>query len=367
MQAIKRYPSISIGGVEVGDNLSPAFIAELGNCYEGSLDVAFSIIRAAKEAGAQLSKLECFLPEEVYRMQAIENQYVEYATAQGPIREKHTDLLSRKHLHPDEYAKIIQFSNSISLPCFATVYDLDMLARVVSYGAVAIKISSPNIVHLPLIAAAAKTGLPVVIDTNFALLKQVAEAVYAARSAGGKEILIMHNTPGRPSPAKNQNLRIIETYKNVLRVPVGFTCHYRGEDMLYAVSALNADAIEKPISRDPEKGDLEHYYSLAVDDMRTVIKKCDSIWTALGKDVLEPEDVPKYIADRMSPCAKRDIHKGEMLNLENVTFKRPCRDITGDSWQVFDGKRVARDIKKDELIQYGHIELNIEEDTADCH
>ena len=40
---------IEIAGVRIGDSYQPAIIAELGNCYEESVDVAFEIIRAAKE------------------------------------------------------------------------------------------------------------------------------------------------------------------------------------------------------------------------------------------------------------------------------------------------------------------------------
>ena len=60
--------SVKVGKLELGEGQELLFVAELGTCYDGDVETAKLLLRKASEAGAQLAKLECFIPEDVYRL-----------------------------------------------------------------------------------------------------------------------------------------------------------------------------------------------------------------------------------------------------------------------------------------------------------
>ena len=49
----------------IGDGYPPYFIAELGTCHEGRVDIAKQLCRAAKEAGVDCIKTEMFQREDI--------------------------------------------------------------------------------------------------------------------------------------------------------------------------------------------------------------------------------------------------------------------------------------------------------------
>ena len=54
---------------------------------------------------------------------------------------------------------------------------------------------------------------------------------------------------------------------------------------------------------------------------------------------------------RKSIVAKKDIKRGELLSVENITTKRPGTGISPMQWYEVLGTRAVRDFKEDELIE----------------
>ena len=359
---MKPMAVMQVEDITIGDGHEVVFIAEIGANYEQDIEVAKLLLQKAKDAGAKLAKMECFRTEDVYRLKAMEGVNYSYATAHGECTEDWISHVAPKSMSMDEYAEIISYSISIGLPIFASVYDMEMMEKMVDLDVCAVKIASCNVVNLALIEHAGKLKIPVFMDTNHSLLDHIARAVLTARKAGVENFLLMHNPIGkRPTPPEKHNFLVMKSYHDIFNVPIGFSCHYRGEEMMYAAIALGTHAIEKPVSRDPDIADSDYVFSLQVDDLAEVVTRCVNVWKSRGKGLLEPCDVPEYHTERLSPCARRKISKGETLSLVNVTFKRPSGSITADYWRQMEGKTVRMDIEPDELIQWGHLEIDPEE------
>ncbi len=351
--------SVKVGKLELGEGQELLFVAELGTCYDGDVETAKLLLRKASEAGAQLAKLECFIPEDVYRLKEMARATITFATADGPTESDYLTHLRTKVMSLSQYEEIFRYSAEIGLPCFATVYDLEMMRRIKSFGAVAAKIASCNAIHLPLIEEAGKLELPLFLDTNHSLLDTLAQAVYTAEGASVPGMILMHNPIGpRPTPPELHHFLVMQSYKEIFDIPVGFTCHYRGDEMMIAAAALGANVIEKPISLDPETRDNEYVYSIQIDKFKDVIRQCRNASLARGKARLDQTDMPQFVLERMSPCANTEIRKGERLSLANVSFKRPCSEITPEFWRQMANRRVQVDLEPDQLIEWGHLECD---------
>ena len=57
-------PVLSIAGRKVGLNFKPLIIPEMGVNHGGSLEVAFKIVDAAKNCGAEIIKHQTILPND---------------------------------------------------------------------------------------------------------------------------------------------------------------------------------------------------------------------------------------------------------------------------------------------------------------
>ena len=350
--------NIQVGGIKIGEGNELVFIAEIGTNYEEDVNVAKELLIHSKKCGAKMAKMECFKTGDVYRIKDMIGKKYRYATAKGEQTEDWMSHVVPKCMDIKVYEEIIDYSKSIDLPIFASVYDIEMMDKVVEMGCCAVKIASCNVIHLPLIEHAGKLNIPIFLDTNLSLFHHISQAVITAKKSGVENLILMHNPIGsRPTPPENHNFRAMQLYHDVFDVPVGFACHYRGDEMMYAAVAMGAHAIEKPVSRDPDRIDSEYVFSTHMSDLKDIICKCENVLKARGKSMLEPGDVPEFHIERMSPCAKRKILKGEKLTLENVAFKRPCGSITTDLWYQMEGKIVRVDIEPDDLIQWGHLEI----------
>ena len=75
-------------------------------------------------------------------------------------RENYWSLLRRLSLSRSEIAELFQLAHNEGMAIFGTAFDLDTVKFLVDQGSCAIKLSSGEITHEPLLAEAARSGLP---------------------------------------------------------------------------------------------------------------------------------------------------------------------------------------------------------------
>ena len=83
-----------------------------------------------------------------------------------------------------------------------------------------------------------------------------------------------------------------------------------------------------------------------------MVKAIRNIELALGDGIKKPSPSESSNIEivRKSIVAKKDIKKGQMLSLENVTVKRPGIGINPMRWDEIVGTVATKDYKEDDLI-----------------
>lgn len=345
--------TVKIWDKQIGDGFRPYFVAELGTCHQGSVEIAKKNVTAAVKAGADCIKTETFYETEVFDSSAKKNFHIRGKQYSLPLIEH----MRACQLTLDEHHEIKNFCDEMNVPFMATAHDRERVDFLVDIGAVAVKIASPDIVHYPLIEYAAKSGLVLLLDTGGAYQHEVEMAVKAARDAGCTQLIVNHNPDGHPAPANKHNLRIIQRYKELFDIPIGISDHYDGYEMVYTAATIGANLIEKPISQDRFIEECEHIWAISVKDLDEVITKMHLAYDALG-DKQRPMEAGFRPASphRVALLANKNLSAGDIISEDNIVFGKPRLGIGVENWHLVKGKQLKQAKTKHAYILWEDIE-----------
>lgn len=334
------------------------FMAEIGTFFNQDIRMAEDMVRRIREIAKSAGTIPVILKGEVLHSAEIcldDDTMETYQSKRGDRKqERYRDLISRKVVNAEDYRKLFTLCRGYGLPVVLSVYDFEGADFAKDVGAVAIKIASSNIVHIPLIRYVGRLGLPVLIDTGRASLAEVDTAVRTARDAGCSQIIIEHSPDGHPAPPENHNMLLLRTYAQTFGVPVGLSDHHNGEEMLYLAIGLGAALLEKNVSFTPDALDQDLAFSMALDELGNVLRRVRNCWVGLGRSYRDPANTKGLIStsSRMGLVAKRPLGAGERLSPENVNFSFPCLGIGVQYFDQVSGWVVRNNIPQGGVIRW---------------
>lgn len=151
---------ITIGPLSVGHGYPCRFVAELSNNHNGSLATALRLIRAAKAAGADAVKIQCYTADELVALRG-DGSAPEPWGAQGwSMRTLYDHAATPIAWMPD----LFQAAQTAGIPLFASVFGLASLAVMERCGCPAYKIARLDNHAASLLAAVRATGKPVIVS-----------------------------------------------------------------------------------------------------------------------------------------------------------------------------------------------------------
>lgn len=343
--------TVHIGKVPVGDEHPVVLVAEVGTYFNQDIGLARDYLQKVAAAGVPVFKTEILHNPDVCLRASGLNITFNHAT--GKQVESYRALIERKTVSLSDYAKLFAECRALDIPFVASVYDFEGVDFFVREGGAALKIARHNMAHLPLIEFCAKQGLPVIFDAGLVYLDELARAVRIAQAEGAP--VIIHHHPGpNPTPAEKQNLRVIQTWKQTFDVPVGISCHYRGDEILYAAVGLGVNVIEKGVVDDNTRVEQDVVSAINLSDLREFNQKLLNCSAALGARLpVIPE--PRDLNTRKGLVALRDIAGGEPLTLDNCGFAWPPLGVKSEDWSLVSGRLAGRSVAAGEAIRWEDI------------
>lgn len=343
--------SIRFGSREIGDGFPPLFVAELGTCHNGSVEVAKVNATAAVAAGADCVKTELFYETEIAHPSARKTY---------EIRGRHYECSLIDHMREcqltlPQHREIKEHVDTLGVPFMATAHDFERVDFMVDIGAEAVKIASPDIVHVPLIRYAAKSGLTLFLDTGGAYQHEVEMAVRIARDAGCERLVVNHNPAGHPAPAERHDLRIIQRFKELFGCPVGIADHYDGYEMAPLAVAVGANVVEKPVSEDRFIEKCEHIWAVSRADLPAFVASLRTAWLALGHTERQGTGLRMESPHRVALVANRKLAAGEAISLDTVRFGKPRLGIGVEHWDLVEGWHLLRPLEEGAYVQWTDI------------
>ncbi|WP_127472841.1 N-acetylneuraminate synthase [Microbacterium sulfonylureivorans] len=356
-------------------------IAEAGVNHNGSLETAKELVDLAVSAGADAVKFQTFSADSLALESAALADYQRQSA--DDARSQH-DMLRQLELSHDEFRALRDHCESRGIRFLSTAFDLQGLDFLVTeLGIPLVKIASGDLTFAPLLVAAGRTGLPVILSTGMADLSEIARALRfiaaglaQANGLWGRadrltpelldrcwerrnesvdfaaHVTIFHCTTQYPAADENLDLRALQTIAATFGHRVGYSDHSLGSLASVLAVGLGAVAVEKHFTFDTEAEGPDHAASLGPDALRDYVADLRRVPTMLGSDEkrCQPVEAPTRAVVRRSLVAARDIPAGAVFGEDDLVCFRPASGRSAfDFWEVV-GSEASRAYSRGDLI-----------------
>jgi len=309
--------SITINGVRLDDPQRPYIIAEASGNHHQDYTSAELLVRVAASAGADAVKFQTFTPEEICADVPIlfghDAAHDAWCQRLGVTRMR--ELFAKGGLPRAWHASLRDLAASLGLAFLSTPFSVDAARFLVNeIGVPALKIASGDLTYTPLLAYAARTGLPVILSTGGATMPEVRTACNVFWEADAGHIVVLHCVSVYPCDDALVNIAAVRGLRKVLCLPVGFSDHTLSVDLIPSLAvALGATVLEKHLRLDHDTTSVDAAHALTPTQFRQYVEAArrtpavlghgwkepqeeerhDRLWSRRGKDGLRPTDAAR--------------------------------------------------------------------------
>ncbi|WEK62686.1 MAG: N-acetylneuraminate synthase family protein [Candidatus Microbacterium colombiense] len=356
-------------------------IAEAGVNHNGSLDTAIELVDLAASAGADAVKFQTFSADNLALESAALADY--QRTSAEDERSQH-DLLRNLELTHDQFRVLRDRCSAQGIQFLSTAFDVVGLEFLVTeLGIPTVKVASGDLTFAPLLVAAGRTGLPVILSTGMAEMSEIARAlrflaagVLQAKGAldrtvrltdavldtawqrrndhvvFAQHVTILHCTTEYPAADEHLNLRAMQTIGTTFGHRVGYSDHSLGSLASVLAVGLGAVVVEKHFTFDVDAEGPDHAASLDPQGLHDYVADLRRVPVMLGsvEKRCQPVEEGNRAVVRRSLVAATDIDAGAVITEGDVACFRPATGRTSfDYWEVV-GSPASRSYRRGDLI-----------------
>ena len=331
-------------------------IAEMAWAHDGSVDKAISIMKAAKDAGADAIG--------IHITELADYMVPYYGSGEGRVSagKEHLEVykyLDDINLTQDDWRKFTAASRDVGIKLCVMPNDAVSLAFAdKDLNADILALTAASFVEPDFVEACAKTGRTTVFRVGGATLGEIESTLHLWRSCGGGEPILLHGFQNYPTKLEETNIRQLESLCNIFSVQVGLADHIDGADPIaqsvpMLALAFGASYIEKHITWDrAEKGE-DFEAALNPSDFRNFVNNIKAAEIALGGRDWAPlsEAAMSYRSvTRKRLVAARDLEPGLILERADILFKRSDYGANGEQMGLIIGRELKHALKVDDGI-----------------
>jgi pseudaminic acid synthase len=338
---------ITIAGRPIGPGQPTFIVAELSANHRHDLNIALTLVAEAARAGADAIKLQTYTPDTMTL-----NLDAPAFRIEGGMWGGRTlyELYREAHMPWSWHADLKKAAEDAGVIWFSTPFDASAIEFLETLGAPAYKIASFELVDLPLLEAAARTGKPVIISTGLGSQDEVAEAVETVRRSGSGGVALLKCTSAYPAEPPDLNLAAIPALRGTFGVDVGLSDHTRGATAAIAAVALGACIIEKHFTLDRSAGGPDAAFSAEPAEFADLVARVRETEAAIGSgSTAAPATTEREqpnLAFRRSIFVVADMAKGDAFTAQTIRCIRPSSGLKPRFWRDVIGRRAARPIAR---------------------
>lgn len=292
----------------------PLIIAELSANSNGSVERAILLVDAAKDASADLVKLQAYSANSI----TIDHDGPGFIIKEGVwAGRKLIDLYYEAETSPEIIEAVFAHCKTLGIGCFASVFDKHAVDFIATFDPPFYKIASFEVTDTPLIKYAASKGKPLILSTGMANNQEIGEALDAANSS---RTTLLHCISSYPTEALDYNLGRMQFLADRFKVPIGLSDHSLSTTLPAVAIALGATVIEKHLTLSRADGGPDSSFSLEPHEFKVMVTACREARAVMNI----PKNIPEPHRDlRRSLYVVKDIAADEQFTEANVRSIRP--------------------------------------------
>lgn len=354
-------------------------IAEAGVNHDSDFRKALQLIDIAAEAKADAVKFQLFSPQLLVTNQAPTAAYQAKNLNDTAISQQ--SMLEKLAISQEDMRSLARHCEKRGIDFLCTPFDHESLDFLATHTPMRyLKLASGEITNGPLLVAAARKNMPIILSTGMSNLEEIAVALgilhFGYTHAAGApdtlkpatkdqlealqdKVVILHCVSQYPAPIHTINLKAMDTLKGAFGLPTGLSDHSLGVTMPIAAVARGAAVIEKHFTYDTRATGPDHAASLTPEGLSLMVSSIREVETGLGngEKTCQPEEKATLSVIRRSVVAANAIRKGEVFTEANMACKRPASgEIPPNNlWKLL-GKQAKHDYAADDFIRSSELE-----------
>ncbi len=340
----------------VFDYCEPYIIAEIGANHNGDMQLAKQMIKSAVDCGADAVKFQSWTPTSL-----ISTEEYQRNTKYNDSPKKHfgslLEMVEKYYLREEQHYELKEYCDSLNVDFASSPFSSPEVDLLDSVGVPFHKVASMDLVNIPLLKHIASKNKPIVLSTGMGTLAEIEKAIATIEKEGNSQIVLLHCISIYPPAYEDINLNNIITLRNAFGYPVGFSDHTIGTSIPLASVALGACIIEKHFTLDKDLPGWDHLISGDPKELSEICREAKNVSKSLGsfKRIVSEAEEEKKVKFRRSIVVTKNLKKGHVLTMEDLTSKRPGTSISPEYTDMVIGKELTRDIAVDELVEWSDL------------
>ena len=320
-------------------------IAELAQGFEGNLNQAKILLKAASSSGADIAKLQL-----VYADELATSDYIHYK------------LFKSLEMSDNEWKDLYDYSRELKIELNFDIFGKKSLKLSEKLGIKGIKLHGTDITNIGLLREVAKSKIKnIYLGAGGSNLDEIKLAISILKN---KNIILLLGFQSYPTPDCDNQISRVAYLKNILvnsNIEIGFADHANPNSSLsIALAAIAVGAgstvIEKHLTLGKVMKLEDHESALNPDEFSNFTKTIKLCFKALGSistsndfNMSKSEKSYRKMI-RRHVTSSRDIKKGTVLSAEDLVLKRTSSEIFIHDINTVLNKTVSENITKNNAI-----------------
>lgn len=351
-------PCFIIAEAGVNHVLEPEDLQKVGAA--SPLEVAFKLIDAAAEAGADAVKFQSFTAEGLQYKGTKKPEY-QLATSGSDEELNYFDMIQKLETSKDDQIKIAEYCKEKGIIFLSTPYDnesADFLADTINVPI--FKLASIELNNHLFLRYVASKGKPLIQSTGLGNMDDVRKVVSIARRDGFVDrLILLQCTSNYPTLPKDVHLNVMKTYqKEFPDMLIGLSDHSPTFTASIGAVALGAVVLEKHFTLDKTFTGPDHSSSLDPKELiewTTVVREMEA---SMGSGVKRVTDVEKKNASMRKYLVITPQQAGTVIEERMLKAMRTGEGIlpVDQNLEKIIGKRLISDVDELKPLQWEMIE-----------
>ena len=331
----------------IENNNKTYIIAEIAQAHEGSLGIAFSLIDAAAESGADGVKFQCHIAKEE---STIDEKFRIKQSGQDESRFAYWERMEFKE---KDWKKIIDRAKSKGLEFICSVFSIKAVQILKKFEIDAWKVGSGEFWSSDLIKELEKTNIPILVSTGMSKWGEI-DNIYRRLNQGNNNFMLMHCCSKYPTPLKDVGINIIKEMMNKYSCPIGLSDHSANPIVSKLAISMGISVLEVHVTFSRDLYGPDSSSSLTFNELKTLCKDNKDI-NFLLKNNVSKDELSESLGDTKSlfsksATLKENKKKGEIIHEKDITFKKPGTGIQKEDIKLIVGKKLKKDKPYNRLL-----------------